>query len=205
MGESSVATRTGILLEVAAVARPHGASEQHRAGRAAAAAALRRGGCPVTEVGRRADGAPVFPCGFAGTITHTARFAVAAVARGTAGIGVDLETADVDPRISRVILDDTERALLWPDHDPATLRWLFAAKEAAFKALSDCREAHGGIFWRVRLRSVDRRLAGSTTISPLWGHAGHHTALVKGGMTDRFAFALATRQHEKSMTVTSHA
>ncbi|MCJ1680428.1 hypothetical protein MTF65_24405 [Streptomyces sp. APSN-46.1] len=174
----------GILLEVARVDPPHGPAEQRRAGRTAAGTALRRAGSAVLTVGRRSDGAPVFPDGFAGAITHTPSFAVAVVARGVTGIGVDLETGHLGPGLDRYLLNDTERALLWPDRSRQTLRRLFVAKEAGFKALSDCRPAHGGLFWRVRLSRSD---------GLLWARAGADRALVTLGGTRAFAFAVAVR------------
>ncbi len=100
------------------------------------------------------------------------------------GIGVDLETSDVDPRLHRILLDDVERAQLWPNRDRRTLRSLLCAKEAGFKALSDCRDAHGGLFWRVRLSQCG---------GMLWARAGEEQALVRGGATESFAFAVAER------------
>ena len=173
-----------MTLHAAAVAvdPPRGPAEQHRAGRAAAAEALRRAGSPSTRVGRRRDGAPLFPQGFAGSVTHTTEVALAVVAdvspaspaspapRATGpGIGVDLETRLPHPRAARLLLDERERAQLWPDADTLTLRRLLVAKEAAFKALSSCRSAHGGLFWRVRLQRRDGLLLAA---------AGDHRALV---------------------------
>ncbi|MFJ4778912.1 hypothetical protein [Streptomyces sp. NPDC088762] len=174
----------GILLEVARVDPPYGPAEQRRAGRAAAGTALRRAGSAVLTVGRRCDGAPLFPAGFAGAITHTRSFAIAAVAPGAGGIGVDLETDHLAPGRERFLLDDAERALLWPDRSRETLRRLFVAKEAGFKALSDCRQSHGGLFWRVRLSRSD---------GLLWARAGTERALVVEGGTRAFAFAVALR------------
>ncbi|MFI6206005.1 4'-phosphopantetheinyl transferase superfamily protein [Streptomyces sp. NPDC051041] len=173
-----------VVLETVRVDPPGTFSAQHRAGRRAARAALRRAGSAVTAVGRRPGGAPVFPAGFAGSLTHTASVAVAAVAPGARGVGVDLEHRCPAPRLHRFLLDDTERALLWPDGDRVGLRRLFAAKEAAFKALTDCRQTHGGLFWRVRLRSHEGRL---------WACAGDAYALVREFCAPAFAFAVAVR------------
>lgn len=140
-------------LATADVSAPHGPHEQHKAGRAAAAGALRRAGCTSVEVGRRSDGAPVFPAGFVGSIAHTRRLAVAAVcpAREARGIGVDLETDTVGEHLHRILLREEEREHLWTPADEPTLRALFVAKEAAFKAFSACGERVVRTFWRVRL------------------------------------------------------
>ncbi len=173
-----------IVLATAPVGPPGAFAEQHRAGRQAAGAALRRAGSTLTSVGRQPDGAPVFPPGFAGSLTHTANLAVAAVAPGARGVGVDVEPRFPEIRLHRFLLNDTERALLWSDGDRAGLRRLFAAKEAAFKALSDCRRAHGGLFWRIRLgRHGDR----------IWARAGDQYALVHDAVTAGSAFAVAVR------------
>ncbi|MES4890685.1 4'-phosphopantetheinyl transferase superfamily protein [Streptomyces sp. NPDC096012] len=170
------------MLESVAVEAPGSVAAQHRAGRVAVGRALRRAGSPVTVVGRRRSGAPVGPDGFPASVTHTPEIAVAAVAPGVRGVGVDLEPRCPDPRLHRFLLDDRERASLWPDGDPAGLRRLFAAKEAAFKALTDCDRAHGGLFWRVRLYRHEGRL---------WARAGDRFALVEDLVTPLFAFAVA--------------
>ncbi|MFD6323178.1 4'-phosphopantetheinyl transferase superfamily protein, partial [Streptomyces sp. NPDC058442] len=154
----------------------------HRAGRRAAGAVLRRAGSPTTTVGRRSSGAPVFPDGYAGSVTHVHGLAVAAVAPGAQGVGVDLEFRLPEPRLHRFLLDDTERELLWPDGDRERLRRLFAAKEAAFKALTDCHDGHGGLFWRVRLRPYG---------DGLWARAGDRYAVVADVVTPAYVFAVA--------------
>ncbi|QEU72727.1 4'-phosphopantetheinyl transferase superfamily protein [Streptomyces nitrosporeus] len=145
-----------IHLVTADVPAPHGPHEQHRAGRAAAADALRRSGSTKLEVGRRPDGAPVFPAGFAGSIAHTPRLAVAAVCRAeeARGVGVDLETDTVQERLHRILLREEERESLWVPADEPTLRRLFVAKEAAFKAFSACEEPVARTFWRIRLEQA---------------------------------------------------
>lgn len=145
-----------ILLATAGVAAPHGPREQHLAGRAAAADALRRAGSGRLEVGRRADGAPRFPPGFTGSISHTRRLAVAVVCRAgdVRGVGVDLETDPVPGRLHRILLHEEERARLWTPADDTTLRGLFVAKEAAFKAFSACEERVARLFWRIRLEGT---------------------------------------------------
>ncbi|WEH39158.1 4'-phosphopantetheinyl transferase superfamily protein [Streptomyces sp. AM 2-1-1] len=171
-----------VLLETVPVGPPGGTDAQHRAGRAAAAAVLRRAGCACGTVGRRRSGAPVFPPGYAGSVTHTESLAVAAVAPGSRGVGVDLEFRLPEARLHRFLLDDSERASLWPDGDRERLRRLFAAKEAAFKALTECHEGHGGLFWRVRLRPHG---------DGLWARAGDRYAVVRDETTSAYAFAVA--------------
>ncbi|RFU83821.1 hypothetical protein DY218_25795, partial [Streptomyces triticagri] len=150
------------------------------------------GGGPAGQVGRRrSDNAPLFPAGYAGTITHTPRFAIAAVAPGAAGIGVDLEPRRFDPALHRFLFTDEEREQLWPDRELESLRGLYAAKEAGFKALSggDCRAAHGGLYFRVRLE----RDGGGR----LWARAGEARALVHCAGTPTFGFAVAVRTTDR--------
>ncbi|MGW3341111.1 4'-phosphopantetheinyl transferase superfamily protein [Streptomyces sp. NPDC001009] len=171
-----------VVVECAEVEAPGTVAAQHRAGRRAVGAALRRAGSPVTAVGRGADGAPVCPDGFPASVTHSAELAVAVVAPGAPGVGVDLEPRCPELRLHRFLLDDRERADLWPEGEPLGLRRLFAAKEAAFKALTDCADAHGGLFWRVRLYGHEGRL---------WARAGDRWAVVEELETAAFSFAVA--------------
>jgi len=108
-------------------------------GRACAHAALEKLGCKPAVIGRSANGAPLWPRGIVGSITHTKDYAAALVgeARHFSGIGVDAEriggvTQDLWPRL----FDESERDhLLNLDEaargEAATL--IFSAKEASYK------------------------------------------------------------------------
>lgn len=110
------------------------------AGRAAAAAALSHFGLGDIAVGTGARGAPCWPAGIVGSITHADGIAAAAVARESdvAAIGLDLERVDqVDPSIAALVLTEAERAA-WPSEVDPDL-WLmlhFSAKESVYKALA---------------------------------------------------------------------
>ena len=100
----------------------------------AALAQLNRDGGPIMRAG---DGAPVWPAGIVGSITHTQGYAAAiAAAAGFAGLGVDAEriggvTQDLWPRL----FDNDERDDLVRQPDPSRLATiLFSAKEACHKA-----------------------------------------------------------------------
>jgi len=109
-------------------------------GRACARAALRGLGHGDAVVGKNANGAPVWPHGIIGSITHTAGYAAALVgeARHFSGIGLDAErvggvTQDLWPRLFTarerdhlMSLDDVDQPIV------ATL--IFSAKEACYKA-----------------------------------------------------------------------
>jgi 4'-phosphopantetheinyl transferase EntD len=106
------------------------------AGRHAARAALAALGEALAPVPRGDDRAPVWPQGVAGSITHTRGACLAAVARGRAGLGLDLEEdAPLDPSLWETVLLPEEAAWARGEPDPGRAAMLvFSAKEAAYKA-----------------------------------------------------------------------
>jgi 4'-phosphopantetheinyl transferase EntD len=114
-----------------------------------------------SAVPREADGRPRFPAGYAGSISHTGRLAVALVAPGAAGAGVDIEDAVIGPRVARFVLRPAERGALLPPAGDFTPRELFAAKEAAFKALYGPPTSDHMVFWRVELNAFGNCLEAS--------------------------------------------
>jgi 4'-phosphopantetheinyl transferase EntD len=109
-------------------------------------------------VPRDPDGRPRFPRGFAGSIAHTDRLAVALVAPGAVAVGVDIESAVISPRVTRFVLRGRERRMLLPPAGEYTPRELFAAKEAAFKALYDSGTLDDFLFWWIELSQSDGAL-----------------------------------------------
>ena len=106
-------------------------------GRTCAHTALARMERDAGPIARADDGAPVWPAGIVGSITHTQGYAAAvAAAAGFAGLGVDAEriggvTQDLWPRL----FDKDERDDLARQPDPSRLATiLFSAKEACHKA-----------------------------------------------------------------------
>ena len=78
------------------------------------------------------DGAPQWPAGIVGTISHTSRLAAVAVARRSdvRGLGLDVESdAPVSPEVEHMVCTPAERGL-----PPALVKVVFAAKEAVYKA-----------------------------------------------------------------------
>ncbi|MFG3252552.1 4'-phosphopantetheinyl transferase superfamily protein [Streptomyces sp. NPDC048172] len=138
---------------------PYGPPQQSAAGRRAAAAALAAAGAAERDVPRAPDGRPCFPRGFPGSIAHTERLAVAVVAPGAAGVGVDVESADIGPRTAGFVLSGRERGALLPPAGACTPRELFAAKEAAFKALYTIARLQDFVFWRTELVAADDALS----------------------------------------------
>ena len=109
-------------------------------GRACARNALQKLGHGGAVIGRAANGAPLWPQGITGSITHTRDYAAAVVgeARHFSGIGVDAErVGGVTPDLWPRLFDDAERDHLMGLGEAdrgrvATL--LFSAKEACYKA-----------------------------------------------------------------------
>jgi 4'-phosphopantetheinyl transferase EntD len=105
-------------------------------GRACARAALAGLGYAEAVIAKGEDGAPLWPPGITGSITHTQGYAAALVGENFAGIGIDAERVggvgrDLWPRL----FSAAEQESLRSHPDPllaATL--LFSAKEASYKA-----------------------------------------------------------------------
>jgi 4'-phosphopantetheinyl transferase EntD len=111
-----------------------------RAGRACARAALRVFGSPDAAIPIGPSGAPIWPPGFVGSITHTSEIAAAIVARSPQirGLGLDLETDEpFDGRAMVQIVCRPEEVLSGREpSDPANLqrgKLLFVVKEAVYK------------------------------------------------------------------------
>lgn len=109
-------------------------------GRSCARAALMQMGAGEAVIARGPDGAPVWPPGIVGSITHTAGYAAAIAGRRSdfLGIGVDAERiGGVTEHLYPKLFDPQERALLATlDGERRCLAStiLFSAKEAYFKA-----------------------------------------------------------------------
>lgn len=115
------------------------------AGRLAAAEALLA--CTGTRhwVTAAANGAPAWPPGTRGSLSHSADVAVCVVTRARSRLGVDIEPLTSAPglyRARRYFCSSTEAALVAATDEPelAALR-LFCAKEACYKALPPARQA----------------------------------------------------------------
>lgn len=162
---SDVAARTSIGCHP--VPWPHGPAQQFAAGRRAAAAALASAGSTDRVVPRDPDGRPCFPAGFPGSISHTDHLAVAVVVPGAEAVGVDIEDATVGPRVARFVLREREQRLLLRPAGKYTPRDLFAAKEAAFKALNASGTWGDFLFWRIELSQSDGALIASHRGEPV--------------------------------------
>lgn len=117
---------------------------EFRAGRACARHAIRALGLEPPAIPVGPDRAPVWPAGVVGSITHSADFAAAVVARrdDVAGVGIDAERRDaVRPELLARICTPAE--LRWLEEVPgdgeldadASRALVFSAKECLYKAL----------------------------------------------------------------------
>jgi len=117
--------------------------DEFRAGRASAALALQQLGATELQVSRNSDRSPAWPPGFAGSLSHTAGFALAFVVRAerTLSVGVDVETvlsaqtaAEIGARVLTV--PEAKRLAQVPRLSPEeSLTLGFSVKEASYKAL----------------------------------------------------------------------
>ena len=110
------------------------------AGRRCARRALRAVGCPPAPLPIGPLGAPIWPPGFSGSITHDRRFAAAIAYRSESGrvtVSLDMlervNDADFLEIAETVTTADERRS---GRQDPADVARLFSAKEAAIKILS---------------------------------------------------------------------
>lgn len=113
-------------------------------GRACARQALERLGLGPAPVPRGTDGAPRWPDGVAGSITHCAGYRACAVARvrDVASIGIDAEPNEATPKgVLKAVSDPGERehlaGLPGTGSDGFQAHWdrlLFSAKESVYKA-----------------------------------------------------------------------
>lgn len=141
----------GVLLGKIALVHPEQRREWRRrqsaAANEAASELLKQLGARQTEISRSASGAPLFPEGYVGSISHcsleeTRSFVSVLVARERfvkeSLAGIDVEPANSEERIrplSRKIFSDDEQELLSSSSLPYPLTFGFSAKETIFKAL----------------------------------------------------------------------
>ena len=118
--------------------------------------ALMKIGVPAAPILPDIDGAPQWPAGVVGSMTHCAGYRAAAVtrSRALAGVGIDAEPhAPLPGAVHDVILREEERShLLTLAEARRELHWdriLFCAKEAVYKAVVSVDSAMAGLRGRV--------------------------------------------------------
>jgi enterobactin synthetase component D len=105
------------------------------AGRVAAARSLQAIGATDWSVGRGDNGAPIWPIGYCGSITHDGDLALATTVASCRlrSVGIDLQRRfEEDSESARAV----RRYALANDDAALALALLFALKEAAYKCLS---------------------------------------------------------------------
>ncbi|HTV87183.1 MAG TPA: 4'-phosphopantetheinyl transferase superfamily protein [Dyella sp.] len=116
---------------------------EYLAGRRVALQALRKAGIETSDMGIGLMGAPNWPSGYTGSITHSENMAVAVAmpASEVQGVGIDLEkfaSAHAISAIQQVVLSPAEMDALYPltlhFGPPAAATIAFSAKESFYKA-----------------------------------------------------------------------
>ena len=136
--------KTGLFaIESAVVAQAvNKRRREFKAGRVLAREAMAELGLPAQPIPASDHGAPIWPRGVVGSISHTDRWCVAVVARSTKvqALGVDVEdNRPLDRSLLRMICTEAERRRLSCKPDAVALmeaKRIFSVKEAVFKALS---------------------------------------------------------------------
>jgi 4'-phosphopantetheinyl transferase EntD len=93
-------------------------------------------GLPQYALPKGKGGAPVWPAGIVGSMSHDSQIAVAAIAkeRDLNALGIDIEPAEALPAgLLDIVTTPQERSHI--HEDPCGGRLLFAAKEAVYKAV----------------------------------------------------------------------
>lgn len=160
------------------------------AGRLCAHSAIQRLGGQILEVGRQADGAPSWPPGLCGSISHTAGQAVAVAARVERhrSLGIDVErvlSSDQARALAPLILTPSEQARFSQYPLQLATTAVFSLKEALFKLLYPLTNVmffheHAEVLSlkddgraTLRLRdTLSRQWPAGTTLSALW-HRSH--------------------------------
>jgi len=127
-----------LLIEKAVTKR----RSEFSAGRCCARQALRALGRADAPILHDQNGAPLWPQGIVGSITHSSTYAAAALAEGSKlqGLGIDMETVSrVSSKITDKILTAAEKktvqSLADPTEQQSRTALYFSAKEAIYKCL----------------------------------------------------------------------
>ena len=118
--------------------RHEGRRQSYASARACAHIAFTELGLQKVPVRRSDSGAPVWPDGVRGSLTHSEALAASCLTVSCRSVGIDIEhTGRMSAGVARRVLTDEELAGVDPDSpaglDEATL--LFSAKEAVYKAI----------------------------------------------------------------------
>jgi len=131
------ADERALLPEEASVSASARIRRASGAARIVARKLLAGAGYGICALPKSPSGAPIWPLNIVGSLAHDSRVAVAAVAsrHEFASIGIDIEPAEAPPfELVEAIATATERSALTAHSYGGRL--LFAAKEAAYKAVA---------------------------------------------------------------------
>ena len=180
---------------------------EYRIGRVAALRALHAlGKTDAASPEQAPDGAPIWPAGVSGSITHTARFTAAAVARTTdvESIGIDAESFAGTERLEAalaVALAPEERAeldrLIGKRPDGAKIRLgVISAKESVIKC---CKLPRGSIDFRdIRLGKLESRGLNRFVASFLFAAAGEDELAVSISFDDQRVYSCCIKRKKSS-------
>lgn len=123
--------------EDALVARAVAARRRHfAAGRRALHAALEKLGAPAGPILRDADGVPLVPAGFSGSLSHAGERAVAIAFAGERAAGVDLEDASaLGDDVAELVVGAGEHACTECAPHGFAAKALFCVKESVYKCV----------------------------------------------------------------------
>lgn len=143
IAQTQLAENIGALLPGEEASVAHAVPRRRRefaAGRACAHTAMAALGLPSSPLPRGQDRVPIWPQAVVGSITHSDRYAAAAVAlrdQGFKSLGIDVEPAEpLQPELWELVFLPRERAWLKAHGDDASgllARVCYSAKECAFK------------------------------------------------------------------------
>ncbi len=165
---TALGVRHGLTIGLAEIVGD-GRVAERAAGRAAARTAFDRAGAPGLGVlGNAPDGRPLWPPGWAGSISHGAGVAVAAVGCRHRAVGIDVERSGALPlEDAEAVLAPAELALATRAAQPPVVTTvIWSAKEAAFKAWSG---ACGGL---TGVDAVDILIHADFRAGSLWARPG---------------------------------
>jgi 4'-phosphopantetheinyl transferase EntD len=157
-------------------------------GRYCAHKAMDRMGVPSALVGRDPNGAPAWPYGVVGSISHTRDLTVAAVAPAhlVRAVGIDVEYIDPaqDVEALALVLQPAEREWVQRRPRPERALWtmiLFSARESVYKCVYSLSSVRLGID-DVTLRPMSTTVCGGTVLYDLCSHVQGPS----GGLLGRF-------------------
>lgn len=155
---------------------------EFRHGRYCARQAMDQLGHPAAPVRKRQDRSPEWPAGLAGSITHTGKYAAAALASSAdyISLGLDVEQAgELDPDELRLIVRPDESV----GGDGALGQVLFSIKECIYKCI------HPIVHTYVDFQEMQVDLSGTPGTFRAIPHSKNFDAAIIAGLQGRYCLA----------------